>query len=66
MRRWPSSICRIMACTRRVRRLSSSIRVSILRRRRMNRLRAVSRASADVRRLISAAEVPAVLAPTGA
>ena len=39
-----SSICRIMACTRRVRRLNSSISVSIFRRRRMNRLRASCRA----------------------
>ena len=53
MRRELSSICRIIACTRRVRRLSSSTSVSILRRRRMNRCRASSHSARGVRRLIS-------------
>ena len=56
-----SSICRIIPCTRRVRRLSSSISVSILRRRRMKRLRASARSSAGGAAVQQAVEVPLVL-----
>ena len=55
-----------MACTRRVRRLSSSTSVSILRRRRMNRLRAVRLRSADVAAIDQLAEVLPVLLRSGA